>query len=725
MFVGLHLACLPGTLEDLDSINFALGVRHFDIARDQPHAPGYPVFVALSKVSTGALHLLHVDGSAPRGLALWSAISGAAALPGLLLFLRRIGDQGVSAFPSHGRLAWWTTVVVAASPLYWFTALRPLSDMTGFCAAVWPMALAAGRPRASRLVGAALLAGLAVGVRSQTAVLTIPVLLMALVVNRQGRVAIEAAALFAIGIAVWAVPLVAVSGGLTSYLHALQNQAAQDFSGVVMLWTHHSRHIVGFALVNTFVWPWDWALGIGVCVLAALGAVRLLVRAPRVAIVLTIAFVPYAIFHLLFQETATIRYALPLLVPVAYAAMSALEGVSPHLLSGGAMAIAALSLVLAVPASVVYEREGAPVFRIFDDMTTTAHTGGRVDAIGLHASLGRAAQWAAPILPVPVVTGAPGEEWLNLVALWRAHPDARVWFAADPTRTDLELFDPHARDLARAYGWGFVEPPFVGGARPDDVDWYRMQPPRWMLDRGWSLTAEIGGVRARENAGPDVLPAVAWLRRGTEDLTVLVGGRDLGDATHASDTLVGAIGGTQLATISVVPGAFVQRFDVPAAFLNVTAPYVPLQFTAGKGSPTVSLEQFDAEPAGVPMFGYEAGWYEPEYDGLTGQSWRWMGETATLWIRPVGRAVTLRLSGESPRRYFPTPPHVRFLAAGREIASFDPNADFDESVQLPDDVLTRAQGRVTIESSAFFVPAATGSPDHRRLALRIYRVGVQ
>lgn len=725
IFIGLHLACLPTTLEDLDSINFALGVRQFDMARDQPHPPGYPIFIALSRVSTGAFHRLHIDGSAPRGLAIWSAIAGAVALPGLLLFLRRIGEHAATAFPSHRRLAWWTTVVVAASPLYWFTALRPLSDMTGFCAAIWPMALAAGRPRPGRLLGAAFLAALAVGVRSQTAFLTLPMLLMALILNRQGRVVIEAAAMFALGIALWGVPLVMVSGGLIPYLHALQSQATQDFSGVVMLWTHHSRHVIGFALVHTFVWPWDWALGIGVCVLAAVGAARLLVRAPRIAIVLAIAFAPYAIFDLLFQETVTIRYALPLLVPVGYAALSALDAASSRVLTVGATAIATLSLVLAVPASVVYAREGAPAFRIFDDMTTAAHTGGRVDAIGLHASLQRAAQWAAPILPAPVLTGSPGEEWLSLVGLWRARPDARVWFAADPTRTDLELFDPHARDLARTYRWGFVEPPFVGGARPDDVDWYRMQPPRWMLDRGWSLTAEIGGVRERENAGPDVLPAVAWLRHGSPDLTVLVGGRNLGDSSDPSDTLIGEIGGTPLATITLAPGPFLQRFAVPAALLHAPTPYIPLEFTAGKGTPTVSLEQFDAEPDGVPMAGYGTGWHEPEYDALTGRSWRWMSERATLWVRPVGHAVTLKLSGESPLRYFKIPPHVRFLAAGREIASFDPGADFDESIQLPDDALTRAAGQVTVESSAFFVPAATGSLDQRHLALRIYRMRVE
>jgi hypothetical protein len=139
----------------------------------------------------------------------------------------------------------------------------------------------------------------------------------------------------------------------------------------------------------------------------------------------------------------------------------------------------------------------------------------------------------------------------------------------------------------------------------------------------------------------------------------------------------------------------------------------------------VSLEQFDAQPAGVPMFGYDAGWQEPEYSQAEGRSWRWTSEKAVLWVRPVGRAVTLRIAGENPRRYFDAAPHVRVLIGDREGAAFDPSTDFEQVVVLPADLLEAAHGRVTLESSRFFVPAARGAPDQRHLALRIYRVSVE
>ena len=51
LFLAFHLPFLPASLEDLDSINFALGLRHFDVAQHQPHPPGYPLYIALGKVA--------------------------------------------------------------------------------------------------------------------------------------------------------------------------------------------------------------------------------------------------------------------------------------------------------------------------------------------------------------------------------------------------------------------------------------------------------------------------------------------------------------------------------------------------------------------------------------------------------------------------------------------------------------------------------------------------
>jgi hypothetical protein len=123
------------------------------------------------------------------------------------------------------------------------------------------------------------------------------------------------------------------------------------------------------------------------------------------------------------------------------------------------------------------------------------------------------------------------------------------------------------------------------------------------------------------------------------------------------------------------------------------------------------------------MFAYDRGWHEPEFNLAEKRAWRWASESADLWIRPVGRPVTLRVAGENPLRYYDAPPRVRVLAGGREIAAFDPAGDFEQTVTVPPDVLDAARGRVTIETSRFFVPGGGG--DQRHLALRVYRVSVE
>ena len=718
LFLAIHLALLPRTLEDVDSINFALGVRQFDVARHQPHPPGYPVYIALSKASTATLRAIGIGAAAPRGLAIWSAIGAAASLPALMLFFAEIEGRR--------RLALWTAVITAAAPLFWFTAVRPLSDMLGFAAALWALALFVSRGGRHVALGA-LVAAVGIGIRSQIAVLTLPMLAYVLIAPSRLRARDRVLSLlaFAAGILVWAVPLIVVSGGPAKYAAALGSQAGEDFSGVTMLWTQHSVRQIAAAVVDTFIWPWDWWLGVGMCVLAAAGLLRVAWRAPRALIVLAIAFVPYALFHLLFQETVTTRYALPLVPLVAYLAVAALETRSTIALPAASVAIALVSLLVAFPATVTYAADGAPIFQAWDDMAITAHGGERVDAIGMHASARRAADWAAPILPAAVVKAPHGREWLALVSLWRSAPQAFVWFAADPKRTDLALFDPHSRDLARAYEWGFVEPPFVGGARPNDVDWFRMRPPGWMLDEGWSLTPETAGIAARDRRGPASAPVVAWVRsRDTESMLVL-GGRYIAGDGGSTASLALDLDGKPVTTFTAGPGFFAREIAIPTATFSATSAYVPLRVSASVPHGTVTLEQFDVQGPGVPMVAFEDGWQEPEYNPGAGLSWRWMSERSVLWVRPVGRAVTLRISGESTRKYYAQTPHVRILAGEREVAAFDPDQDFDRAFTVRPDALAATGGRLTFVSSAFFVPGGSRGGDQRHLSVRIYSVAAE
>jgi 4-amino-4-deoxy-L-arabinose transferase-like glycosyltransferase len=746
VFVVAHLWFLPPTLEDIDSINFALGVADFDVARHQPHPPGYPIFIALGKASTGLLRAAGVRYPEARGLAIWSVLSG-AALMFLLFELFRALDGRPSPAASSSldeaaeRRALWATVITVCSPIFWFTALRPLSDMTGLAAAVAAQALivsAIARRGASReLMLGAFVAGLAIGVRSQTFLLTAPLLGLALVMPQPGlrlkdRVAAGGAAI--IGALAWAVPLIVASGGVVSYAGALGSQAGEDFSGVVMLWTTRTARVALDAALNSFLWPWAHLIAGGIVVaIAAAGCVRLAWRAPRTLGVLLVAYVPYAIFHLLFQETVTVRYALPLVIPIAYLFASALEWPGRGVLSAGAAALAAWSLFVTWPAAVTYGRSGSPTFRALRE----AAGGGIIDpaqperVIALHAVARRAAEWLGAALPARVLTGPHGHEWLTLVDHWKSNPRSGVLLVADPRRTDLALFDPAARSAPLPYRWGFVEPPFVGGARPGNADVYAIRPPGWMLDRGWALTAEVGGVTASDAAGPHKKPSVAWVQARQEDALLMIGGRHLGGSGDPDIRLTLTVNGRPFHSLHAKPGFFFTVVPVPAGTLAVSGPYVPLEVKAelaGGNGPAIpaGLEQFDLQSPGVPMVGFADGWFEPEYDPRIARAWRWVSERGTLWVRPIGRDVTLTLAGESPLHDYDAAPTVTISIGGRQIARYQPSTDFTQDVVLPADALASADGRVVIESDKWFVPGEReGSGDQRHLAMRIYSWSVR
>ena len=742
VFLAAHLPFLPPSLEDIDSINFALGVANFDVAKHQPHPPGYPVFIALGKASTPILRSAHVSEPEARGLAIWSALSGALLAFSLFGLFSGLGSTGPKLM--NPRLVLLATVIVMLSPLFWFTALRPLSDMTGLAAAVGSQALIVSvlvglrSPRA--LVWGSFLAGLAIGIRSQTFLLTLPLLTLALLLPRSGLRAqnrIAALGATAIGVLLWAIPLIITSGGPSEYARALGSQAGEDFSGVVMLWTTRTKPAALDAVMYSFLWPWGHPIaGAAVMLVALIGAVRALWTMPRAITLLCVGYVPYAVFHLLFQETITVRYALPLVVPVVYLVICALDWEAGTAASIGTVALALWSLFLSVPATFAYGHQSSPAFRALIEAARPGPSQqGRI--VGMHAVARRAADWLQSFgssvdgFPPPRMLKAPhGQEWLTLVAQWRAEPSASIAFVADPRRTALALIDPASRRPPLPFRWGFLEPPFVGGTRPGDSDLYSLSPPGWMLDRGWALTAEVAGVTARDGLGPHRKPSVAWVRSRLDETTLLVGGRHLGAASDPSVDVALSLKGGLLDRFEVKPGFFLRRLALPAGTLTGSG-YLPIQVSShpvGSSTATIAvgLEQFDLQSAGTPMVGVDDGWYEPEYNPRTARAWRWTAEKAIVWVRPVGRNVTLTLSGESPLKYFDRAPTVTVTVGAREIARFNPSTDFSQEIVLPADVLAAEDGRVVVASDKFFVPAERGGPpDQRHLALRIYSYSVR
>jgi hypothetical protein len=743
IFLIAHARALPRTLEDLDSINLALGVESFDVASHRPHPPGYPVFIAMARASTAAVGMLAPswdrDRRAATGLAVWSLIAGTLAVFVVAELLLAIGMTPLTA-----SLA---AVMAVASPLFWFSSVRPLTDVPGLVAALlvqmWLVrglqrvrSGAAAVPR--EWIWAAAAAGLIVGIRSQTIWLTGPILAWCAAVSIARRQFRQVAILgLAAGLAglVWAVPLVIDSGGPAAYWRSVVFQGNEDLTGIELLATTPTAALFKVSLRRTFAEPWLLTgLANAILVFALLGVARL-ARGDRPALwMLLLLFVPYLLFHLAFHETATLRYGLPLVVPVAALVVAGFRWLGTRVAVAFASAAAVIAVGYVQPRLEAYSAGGWPVVRAFQDMVGARPASGQAPVVRMHHQVWhgvrRVIEWYRPVWDIGPQPFPGDREWLSAVRDWNAGSTRPVWFLTDLKRTDMVLFDPRARTLGGRYELPERLRALVGGYRLDGLAWWRIENPGWMLGSGWALTPEVAGVTALDRGSPEQRGAEAFIRRTDRSLRLMIGGRYLASAESPAGLVVVDLEGKRIAEwpISASAPRLLQWVDLPDGIPAGRGPYSLLRVSVvstdpARPAPAVGLEQFDLAPADDVIHAFGDGWFEPEADPDTGRLWHWMTDRAVI-VTAGGRAdLRLTLAGESPLRYFDRPPTVVVRAGERELSRFSPAADFFQTIDVPASALSAANGQITLETTLVYTPAERGeSGDLRRLGLRIFQV---
>jgi hypothetical protein len=767
IFALAHVPFLAPSLEDIDSVNFALGVRDFDVAAHRPHPPGYPVYIFLGKVATAIGGL--AANAAPslveaKALAVLSLLAGLLAIVCLYIVFSSFSDAPPSLrvgerLRSLDVTAFAATAIVVSCPLFWYLAVRPMSDLPGLAVALaaqaclmvawWKQTPAVGGDRrlsapimsasGRMIVIGAFLAALSIGLRSQTVWYTLPLLLLVLM-DRIGRgvagAMIGAGVMFVAGGLVWGIPLLVASGGLNAYLAALGTQAGEDFAAGEMLYLNPNPRAAAFGLIRTFIDPWDsTALAAVVLILAAAGVVQLLWRDRRSLAAIIALVVPYLVFHLVFQDTSFVRYALPLVPAVAFLAVRGVSLVSIRAVPVVAALLSIAGVAIASPVLVAYGSEASPTLRALQAMKAEARVS-QPGALAMHQTFVRPLE-AEDVGIGPQLPSPPRLEWLELAKYWTSGQTRPVWFLADPMRRDLALIDPASLRDSTEFRWPLVARPAFGGMRPSAVRWYRMPAPGWFVEEGWSLTPETSGIAGLMGRGPHLGPITAQVRRRNGAARVLIGGRNLAGPNDPVARFTMSIDGEVFQQWDAAPGFFLKVFDLPAGrvaggrstSLAAGGALVALtvQSTAVSGSAPIptSIEQFDLQDDHTTMWGYDEGWQEAESSPQLGV-WRWTGDRSTLRIVGPPRALQLTLQIESPLRYFDDPPMVRARAGDRELAVETIASDREWTFDIPADALAASMGAVTIETSKTFVPAERGAAaDNRRLGLRIFAIAAR
>ncbi|HJT81742.1 MAG TPA: glycosyltransferase family 39 protein [Chthoniobacterales bacterium] len=101
-------------MDEIDSVNFAMGVHHFNLWEHQPHPPGYPLYVFL-----GWLALAILDVEPNNSLHFVSAVGGGLLIAAWFLIIRLQFNE---------RLAWWVAGCLAVTPVICMTATKVLTD---------------------------------------------------------------------------------------------------------------------------------------------------------------------------------------------------------------------------------------------------------------------------------------------------------------------------------------------------------------------------------------------------------------------------------------------------------------------------------------------------------------------------------------------------------------------------------------------------------------------
>lgn len=202
-----RIACRSHVLYDLDSVNFALGMRRFDTAVHQPHPPGYFLYVCLARLVN---ILFHNENTALVAISI-AASCGCAAM--IYVLARRWFGSQAGTFAG---------LIFLVSPLAWFHGVVALTYMAeAFFSALggWLCWRIYSGERAI-VLPAALVLGIGAGIRPSSLLFLSPLFFYSLWRLSRNDILKGTGALLGV-LLCWFAPMVYETGGLFTYLWSL------------------------------------------------------------------------------------------------------------------------------------------------------------------------------------------------------------------------------------------------------------------------------------------------------------------------------------------------------------------------------------------------------------------------------------------------------------------------------------------------------------------------
>jgi hypothetical protein len=325
LVAAVRLLTRPFSLWEYDEFLFVAGIERFDPVQHRPHPPGYPLLIGLGKL------FRWVCGDAFHALVALAVVSSLIGFVALFLAFRHLAARTFpDASPARAEsVALAGALLFHLSPAMLVHGPMPMSDppMLMFLSlALWAAtrleaAAAGGRmDRAGFALALGAFGSAAIGCRPQVAVAVLPLLAVAALLapgwRKRGWVLLG----FVVVSLAWFVPLLAATGGPAGFVALLGKQGALvarfDSGEARLPW---SRQGLAFRFIAH---PWgDRWTSFPVLALAAVGGLRLLQVRPRATLPLaTLGAVHLAFCLAVMEPRDGVRYALPAVIAVAFAA---------------------------------------------------------------------------------------------------------------------------------------------------------------------------------------------------------------------------------------------------------------------------------------------------------------------------------------------------------------------------------------------------------------------
>ncbi len=238
--VLLRLPFASRLLFNMDSVQFALGMRRFDVTLHQPHPPGYFLYVLMGRAMS------NVFGEPNTSLVAVSVLFSGLAAVMLYVIAKELFGRATGVIAS---------VIGITSPLMWFhgeVALSYMPEAFMSLLVAW-LCLKSIRGGYGYALASSVALAVAGGIRQNTMVFLMPLWLYSLYGLGLKRAA-YCAAFFALAVFAWFIPMTIATGGYEKYSAALRaHWLDANWRGIHMHWIAFNAKYMSYYILSGLV----------------------------------------------------------------------------------------------------------------------------------------------------------------------------------------------------------------------------------------------------------------------------------------------------------------------------------------------------------------------------------------------------------------------------------------------------------------------------------------